>query len=138
MRDRYGVTQVVFNNESNAALCEAANHLGREYVIQVTGEVAERSSKNANLPTGDIEIIATDLKIQIIDKEGNPLSNCEIEIGYTGLTLSTTVNETGIINQLFTLSKGEYIIILSSTDSYAKFYINESTEDESLIVVQLN
>ena len=63
MRDRYGVTQVVFNNESNASLCEAANHLGREYVIQVTGEVAERSSKNANLPTGDIEIIATDLKI---------------------------------------------------------------------------
>ncbi len=63
MRDRYGVTQVVFNNELNAALCEAANHLGREYVIQVTGEVAERSSKNANLPTGDIEIIATDLKI---------------------------------------------------------------------------
>ncbi len=63
MRDRYGVTQVVFNNESNAGLCEAANHLGREYVIQVTGEVAERSSKNANLPTGDIEIIAAELKI---------------------------------------------------------------------------
>ena len=63
MRDRYGVTQVVFNNESNATLCEAANHLGREYVIQVTGTVAERSSKNANLPTGDIEIIASDLKI---------------------------------------------------------------------------
>lgn len=63
MRDRYGVTQVVFNNESNAALCETANHLGREYVIQVVGEVAERSNKNANLPTGDIEIIATELTI---------------------------------------------------------------------------
>ena len=63
MRDRYGVTQVVFNNESDASLCEAANHLGREYVIQVTGEVAERSSKNANLPTGDIEIIASELKV---------------------------------------------------------------------------
>ena len=63
MRDRYGVTQVVFNNESNAALCDAANHLGREFVIQVKGIVAERSSKNANLPTGDIEIIATDLKV---------------------------------------------------------------------------
>ena len=63
MRDRYGVTQVVFNNETNATLCEAANHLGREFVIQVTGTVAERSSKNANLPTGDIEIIATDLKV---------------------------------------------------------------------------
>ena len=63
MRDRYGVTQVVFNNETDATLCEAANHLGREYVIQVTGEVAERSSKNANLPTGEIEIIATELNI---------------------------------------------------------------------------
>ena len=63
MRDRYGVTQVVFNNETDASLCEKANHLGREYVIQVTGTVAERSSKNANLPTGDIEIIASELKV---------------------------------------------------------------------------
>ncbi len=58
VRDRYGVTQVVFNNESDAALCEQANHLGREYVVQITGEVAERSSKNKNIPTGEIEIIA--------------------------------------------------------------------------------
>lgn len=63
MRDRYGVTQVVFNNETDAALCEQANHLGREYVIQVTGDVAERSSKNANMPTGDIEIIAREMTI---------------------------------------------------------------------------
>ena len=63
MRDRYGVTQVVFNNESDAALCEAANHLGREFVIQVTGVVAERSSKNMNIPTGEIEIIAQSLTI---------------------------------------------------------------------------
>ena len=63
MRDRYGVTQVVFNNESDAALCEAANHLGREFVIQVTGVVAERSSKNMNIPTGEIEIIAQSLTV---------------------------------------------------------------------------
>lgn len=63
MRDRYGVTQVVFNNESDATLCEAANKLGREYVIQVTGEVAERSSKNLNIPTGEIEIIARELVV---------------------------------------------------------------------------
>lgn len=63
MRDRYGVTQVVFNNETDAALCEQANHLGREFVIQVTGDVAERSSKNANLPTGEIEIIARGLTV---------------------------------------------------------------------------
>ena len=63
MRDRYGITQIVFNNEVNASLCEAANHLGREFVIQVEGEVAERSNKNKNIPTGDIEIIASKLTI---------------------------------------------------------------------------
>ncbi len=63
LRDRYGITQIVFNNDTDAALCEAANHLGREFVIQVTGTVAERTSKNANLPTGDIEIIAETLTI---------------------------------------------------------------------------
>ena len=63
LRDRYGITQIVFNNEVDADLCEQANHLGREYVIQVEGTVAERSSKNANIPTGDIEIIASKLNI---------------------------------------------------------------------------
>ncbi len=63
MRDRYGITQIVFNNEVDADLCEKANHLGREYVVQVTGTVAERSSKNNNIPTGEIEIIAKELNI---------------------------------------------------------------------------
>lgn len=63
VRDRYGITQVVFNNEIDRELTEAANALGREFVVQVTGEVEERSSKNANLPTGDIEVIADSIKI---------------------------------------------------------------------------
>lgn len=63
LRDRYGITQIVFNNEVDESLCDAANGLGREYVIQLTGTVAERSSKNANLPTGDIEIIAEALTV---------------------------------------------------------------------------
>lgn len=63
VRDRYGITQLVFNNDVDAALCDEANHLGREYVIQVAGKVAERSSKNKNIPTGDIEIIADKLNI---------------------------------------------------------------------------
>ena len=63
LRDRYGITQIVFNVENDANLCEAANHLGREYVIQVKGKVEERSSKNKNLATGDIEIIAQELNI---------------------------------------------------------------------------
>lgn len=59
LRDRYGVTQLSFNQEINHELCEQANKLGREWVIQVTGKVAERSSKNQNIPTGDIEITTT-------------------------------------------------------------------------------
>ena len=63
LRDRYGITQIVFNNEVDASLCEKANHIGREYVVQVRGTVSERQSKNANLPTGEIEIIASELNI---------------------------------------------------------------------------
>ena len=63
LRDRYGITQLVFNEETNAELCEQANKLGREFVIQATGTVAERYSKNKNIPTGDIEIEVSELKV---------------------------------------------------------------------------
>jgi aspartyl-tRNA synthetase len=63
LRDRYGITQLSFNQEVNNNLCEQANKLGREWVIQVKGIVKERSSKNSNIPTGDIEIIATELTV---------------------------------------------------------------------------
>ncbi|TGX80690.1 aspartate--tRNA ligase [Muribaculum intestinale] len=63
IRDRYGITQVVFNNEVDAALCEEANHLGREFVVQITGKVAERYAKNPEMPTGDIEIEAQTLTV---------------------------------------------------------------------------
>ncbi len=63
IRDRYGITQLVFNEDHNVSLCEQANKLGREFVIQATGIVSERSSKNSNLPTGDIEVIVSELNI---------------------------------------------------------------------------
>lgn len=63
LRDRYGITQLVFNEESDASLCNEANKLGREYVIQVKGIVNERSSKNAKIPTGDIEIAVSALTV---------------------------------------------------------------------------
>ncbi|MBE6268578.1 MAG: aspartate--tRNA ligase [Bacteroidales bacterium] len=63
LRDRYGITQLVFSEDSNPELCEKASHLGREYVIQVSGTVRERESKNKNIPTGEIEIIAESLNI---------------------------------------------------------------------------
>lgn len=63
IRDRYGMTQLVFNQETDAPLCEQANRLGREFVIQVTGTVRERSAKNPHLPTGDIELIVSELTV---------------------------------------------------------------------------
>ncbi|MDE7160199.1 MAG: aspartate--tRNA ligase [Muribaculaceae bacterium] len=63
IRDRYGITQIVFNQESNPELFEKANSLGREFVVQIQGTVEERTSKNPQLPTGDIEIIADSLNV---------------------------------------------------------------------------
>ncbi len=63
LRDRYGITQIVFESDSDTALFDAANKLGREFVVQVSGKVQERENKNKNLPTGEIEIIATSLKV---------------------------------------------------------------------------
>lgn len=62
LRDRYGITQLVFNMEEDGALCQQARKLGREFVIQATGVVRERTSKNPNRPTGDIEIVTKSLK----------------------------------------------------------------------------
>ncbi len=63
LRDRYGITQLVFNQEVNADLCEKVSKIGREWVIQVTGSVQERFNKNKNIPTGDIEINVSEMNI---------------------------------------------------------------------------
>ncbi len=70
LRDRYGITQLVFNMETNSALCEQARKLGREFVILVAGKVAERSNKNAKMKTGDIEIIVD--KLEILNESKTP------------------------------------------------------------------
>jgi aspartyl-tRNA synthetase len=63
LRDRYGLTQLVFNMETNSVLCEKARKLGREFVIQVKGKAEERSNKNPKMPTGDVEIIVSELNV---------------------------------------------------------------------------
>ena len=63
LRDRYGITQLAFNMETNAPLCERARRLGREYVLQVTGTVIERSSKNTKIPTGEIELEVEEMTV---------------------------------------------------------------------------
>ncbi|MDA3905371.1 MAG: aspartate--tRNA ligase [Bacteroidales bacterium] len=70
LRDRYGITQLVFNMETHSELCKQARKLGREYVIQVEGIVAERSNKNSKMPTGDIEITAE--KIVVLNQSKLP------------------------------------------------------------------
>lgn len=61
LRDRYGLTQLAFNMEKNATLCKQARQLGREFVLQIKGIVAERSNKNSKMPTGDVEIIVSEI-----------------------------------------------------------------------------
>lgn len=73
LRDRYGLTQLVFNEETDAALCAQANKLGREYVIQVTGTVNERYAKNDKMPTGDIELLVDSLTV-LNDSEVPPFT----------------------------------------------------------------
>ena len=63
LRDRYGITQLTFNTDSDATLRETARTLGREFVVQVTGKVVERQSKNANMPTGEVEIFCSEMKV---------------------------------------------------------------------------
>ncbi|MCI5055828.1 MAG: OB-fold nucleic acid binding domain-containing protein, partial [Flavobacteriales bacterium] len=63
LRDRYGITQLFFNMETNKTLCEKARTFGREFVIQASGTVIERSNKNPNIPTGDVEIEISEVKV---------------------------------------------------------------------------
>ncbi len=77
LRDRYGITQLSFNQEVNHDLCEQANKLGREWVVQVTGSVKERSSKNTLIPTGEIEIIAD--KLTVLNASKTPPFTIETE-----------------------------------------------------------
>ena len=77
LRDRYGITQLVFNMETDPKLCETARKLGREFVIQIEGAVIERSSKNKNMPTGDIEIEVT--KLTLLNEAKTPPFTIEDE-----------------------------------------------------------
>ncbi len=70
LRDRYGITQLVFNMETNPALCQEARKLGREFVVKASGKVAERSNKNPQIPTGEIEILVG--KLEVLNSSETP------------------------------------------------------------------
>jgi len=103
LRDRYGITQLAFNMETNAILCEQARKLGREWVIQIEGTVTERFSKNANMATGDIEIVAD--KINVLNEsklppftiEDNTDGGDEMRMKYRYLDLRRNVNKNNLM-----------------------------------------
>ncbi len=96
LRDRYGLTQLVFNMDSNPELCEKARKLGREFVLQITGKVAERSSKNLKMPTGEIEILVETLTVLNISEtppftiEDNTDGGDELRMKYRYLDIRRT------------------------------------------------
>src|ERR1035437_2470059 len=93
LRDRYGITQLVFNMETHAALCNTARSLGREFVISASGSVSERSNKNAKMATGDIEITVEHIEILNVSKtppftiEDNTDGGDELRMKYRYLDL---------------------------------------------------
>ena len=103
LRDRYGITQLVFDMKSDSELGEKARKLGREFVIQVKGTVAERSNKNKNISTGDIEILATSLTILNKSKvppftiEDETDGGEELRMKYRYLDLRRRVNQNSLV-----------------------------------------
>ena len=103
LRDRYGITQVVFNMDENAELCQEARKLGREFVVQITGTVRERSSKNPNRATGDIEVEASSLKVLNVSAtppftiEDNTDGGDDLRMKYRYLDLRRTPVQNNII-----------------------------------------
>ncbi len=148
LRDRYGITQLVFNMETNAALCEEARKLGREFVIRVTGQVAERSNKNPKMPTGDIEIIVDVLEILNTSKtppftiEDNTDGGDELRMKYRYLDLRrNTVRDNlmlrhrmGIETRLYMNNIGfievETPVLIKSTPEGARDFVVPSRMNE--------
>ncbi len=99
LRDRYGITQLVFNLEVNTALCMEARKLGREFVISVNGKVAERSNKNAKMATGDVEILVSSITVLNVSKtppftiEDNTDGGEELRMKYRYLDLRRNANK---------------------------------------------
>ena len=103
LRDRYGITQLAFNMETNTDLCLEARKMGREYVIQVNGEVVERQSKNKNMPTGEVEVVVSELNVLNASKtppftiEENTDGGEELRMEYRYLDLRRSVVKNNLL-----------------------------------------
>ncbi|MFA6806117.1 MAG: aspartate--tRNA ligase [Bacteroidales bacterium] len=142
LRDRYGITQLVFNMETNAELCEQARKLGREYVIQVKGIVAERSNKNLKIPTGEIEIIVNEINILNASKtppftiEDNTDGGDELRMKYRYLDLRRNqVKQNMVLRHNLSILIRNYLNDLNFVEIETPYLINSTPEGARDFVV---
>jgi len=143
LRDRYGITQLIFDEErSTKNLLEKAKGLGREFVIQIKGKVIERSSKNPNIPTGDIEILVSDLKILNSSKtppftiEDNTDGGEELRMKYRYLDIRrNTIKEKLIFRHKVSAEIRSYLSKLNFIDIETPYLIKSTPEGARDFVV---
>jgi aspartyl-tRNA synthetase len=135
LRDRYGITQLTFNMETNAELCETARKLGREFVIQIEGVVRERSNKNPNRATGDVEIEVTAFRILNASEtppftiEENTDGGEELRLKYRYLDLRRpTVQEKIIFRSKLALETRKYLSEHAFVEVETPFLIKSTPE----------
>lgn len=142
LRDRYGLTQLVFNQEDNETLCLAARKLGREYVIQAKGIVRERSSKNPNRPTGDIEIQVSAFSILNVSKvppftiEDESDGGDELRLQYRYLDIRRNpIKEKLLFRHHIALETRKYLSDLQFTEIETPYLIKSTPEGARDFVV---
>ena len=142
LRDRYGITQLVFNLETDKDLCLQARKLGREFVLQATGIVSERFSKNPNLPTGDIEIVVESMRLLNESKtppftiEDNTDGGDDLRMKYRYLDLRRTVNKNNLLfRHKLSIAVRNYLNELGFVEIETPFLIKSTPEGARDFVV---
>lgn len=142
LRDRYGITQLVFNMETNASLCESARKIGREFVISVKGKVTERSNKNLKISTGEIEIIVDVITILNESKtppftiEDNTDGGDELRMKYRYLDLRrNTVKQNILLRHRLAIETRNYLNLLNFVEIETPYLIKSTPEGARDFVV---
>ena len=142
LRDRYGITQLVFNLEVNSALCMEARKLGREFVISVNGKVAERSNKNPKMATGDVEILVSSITVLNVSKtppftiEDNTDGGEELRMKYRYLDLRRNANKKNLeLRHKMAIETRNYLSSLQFIEIETPYLIKSTPEGARDFVV---
>jgi aspartyl-tRNA synthetase len=142
LRDRYGITQLVFNMEANSTLCMEARKLGREFVISVKGKVAERSNKNPKMATGDIEILVDSFSVLNVSKippftiEDNTDGGEELRMKYRYLDLRRNANKKNLeLRHKMAIETRNYLSSLQFIEIETPYLIKSTPEGARDFVV---